>query len=398
MLRYQTLVAAAVILATHILPAQATPVGRRDVGWPNTTGSGSATLAARVHYPATSAGSNTPIAPRPGGWPVVVFLHGFASPGTLYGAFGDALASRGFVVVVNNTATFDNNGQEADGRALYSAILAADAEPSGPFDGALDTGSIGLCGHSMGGGNTANVLSNNPGYRCGLGFAPTDARGSNASRIAVPFGILVGTGDTITPWQAFSRPLYDGLTAVSGLRSLTLLDGSVSHTNLVGPFLFGGSGAPFAAAITHADGFFRRHLLGDAQGMEVVLGATARAEPRLVSIDVEIEEPDVWPDDTLLLGTRRRLSVGAEPGLCGILAAPAFAQAPIQTAFGVLLLDPAGLELAWSGTAGSDRRFDVVIDVPTDPALGGVTVPVQAFGASRDAGLVLGAATGLGLR
>ncbi len=393
-----TFLASAILLATQVLPAQANPVGRRDVGWPNTTGSGSQTLAARVHYPATSAGSNTPIATRPGGWPVVVFLHGFASPGTLYGTFGDALAARGFVVVVNNTATFDNTGQEADGRALYAAVLAANAEPAGPFTGALDTARIGLCGHSMGGGNTANVLSNNPGYRCGLAFAPTDARGSNAGAVDVPFGILVGTGDVITPWQAFSRPLYDGLTAVSGLRYLTLLDGSVSHTNLVGPFLFGGGGAPFDVAISHADGFFRRHLLGDAQGMEVVLGATARAEPRLVSIDVEIAEPDLWPDDTLLLGSRRRLSVGAEPGPCGILASQAFAQTPTQTPFGLLLLDPAGLELAWSGVAGSDRRFDVTLDVPTDPALRGVTVPTQAFGACRDAGLALGAATGLVLR
>jgi pimeloyl-ACP methyl ester carboxylesterase len=398
MLRTSLLVASAILFSAAALSAQGIPVGRRDVGWPNTTGTGSSTLSARIHYPATSSGSNTPVAPRPGGWPVVVFLHGFASPGTLYGTFGDALAAEGYVVVVNNTATFDNTGQEADGRALHAAVLAANVEPSGPFTGALDTARIGLCGHSMGGGNTANVLSSNPGYRCGLAFAPTDARGSNAARVDVPFGILVGTGDVITPWQLFSRPLYDGLTSVSGLRSLTLLDGSVSHTNLVGPFLFGGGGAPFSIAIAHADAFFRRYLLGEAQGLEGVIGATARAEPRLVSLDVEVVEPDVWPDDVLRLGTRRRLSVAAEPGPCGILASPAFAQAPIQTAFGLLLLEPAGLELAWSGAAGTDRRFDVVLDVPTDPALGGVTVPVQAFGACRDAGLALGAAAGLGIR
>lgn len=398
MTRIRTALVAAALASTALLPAQSFPVGRRDVGWANTTGAGSGTLAARVHYPATAAGSNTPVAPRPGGWPVVVFLHGFASPGTLYGAFGDALAARGYVVVVNNTATFDNNGQEADGRALYSAAVAADADPSSPFANAFDASRFGLCGHSMGGGNTANVLSNNPGYRCGLAFAPTDARGSNASRVDVPFGILIGTGDAITPWQTFSRPLYDGLTAVTGLRHLTLLDGSVSHTNLVGPFLFGGTGAPFAIAIAHADGFFRRYLLDDAQGLEVVLGATARAEPRLVSLDVEIENPDVWPDADMTLGTQRRLSVGAEPGPCGILASPSFAQAPIPTAFGPLLLDPSGLELAWSGAAGADRRFDVTLDLPTDPSLGGVTIPVQAFGACRDAGLALGAATGLLLR
>ena len=48
--------------------------GYRDLSFPNTTGQGSTTLSARVYYPATSSGANTPmVTPPAGGYPVVVF-------------------------------------------------------------------------------------------------------------------------------------------------------------------------------------------------------------------------------------------------------------------------------------------------------------------------------------
>ena len=66
------------LLLTGCLLAQ-TPyaVGTRDIALANTTGQGSSSLTARVHFPAATAGSNVPVLPQQGGWPVVVFLHGF---------------------------------------------------------------------------------------------------------------------------------------------------------------------------------------------------------------------------------------------------------------------------------------------------------------------------------
>ncbi|MFO1050589.1 MAG: hypothetical protein U1F36_00075 [Planctomycetota bacterium] len=393
MLRLTTLAVLAVGTAT---PSQSPPyaVGVRDVAWSNSTGSGSASLTARVHYPATLAGPTTPILPRTGGWPVVVFLHGFAAVGSLYGSLGDALASEGYVTVMSNTAQFDNVGQEHDGRALFSAVVAANGAAAGPFAHALDVTRIGLAGHSMGGGNTANVLAANPGYRCGFTFAPTTARGSNARLVTVPFGIVVGTGDSTAPWQTYAQPLFTGLTAFTGLKQLLLLNGDCNHTNVAGLFVTGGSGAEvFARARDTALGFFARYLRDEAGGLEDVVGGSVRAEPRLVSLFVSIETSEVWPAAAIRSGAQTRISVAAEPGPCGVLAAAAFGSLP--TPFGELRLDPGSLFVAFTGSASAERRFDATLSLPADPSLIGARLPVQAFGATRAASSALGSATEL---
>ena len=61
-----------------------------------------------------------------------MFLHGFALLGNSYQPLGTRWAEQGFVVVLSNTTQFDNLGQEADGRALFPALLAANAAAGGP--------------------------------------------------------------------------------------------------------------------------------------------------------------------------------------------------------------------------------------------------------------------------
>ena len=63
-----------------------------------------------------------------------------------------------------------------------------------------------------------------------------------------------------------------------------------------------------------------------------------RAEPRLVSLFVSIETSEVWPAAAIRSGAQTRISVAAEPGPCGVLAAAAFGSLP--TPFGELRLDP----------------------------------------------------------
>jgi hypothetical protein len=137
------------LLAVAPVVAQAPyAVGARDVAWANTTGAGAGSLTARVLYPATSAGTNTPLLPQAGGWPVAVFLHGFAITGTSYVPLGTQWAQQGFVVVLSNTSQFDNVGQENDGRALFPAVVAANAA-GGPFQNGLDTTRVVLAGNRI---------------------------------------------------------------------------------------------------------------------------------------------------------------------------------------------------------------------------------------------------------
>lgn len=365
-------------------------VGIRDVAWPNTTGQGSGMLTARVHYPATTAGTNAPVLPAPGGWPVVVFLHGFAIQGSAYAALGNAWASRGMVVVLSNTAQFDNVGQEQDGRALYPAVVAANATAGGPFAGAFAVGRLALAGHSMGGGNVANVLAANPGYRCGVAFAPVLPRGANAIAVTTPLAIVVGTGDTIVPPATQAQPFYQAATATTGLRLLYLLNGDCTHTNVAGLFLTGGAGNQvFERAAGVGLGFVRHFLAVDPTGLEGALGDAARQEPRLVSSSQQAERPQVWTWPALQVGVTARLSVAAEPGPGGVLAAPALAPAT-PTPFGDLLLTGAEAFVAVVGVADAGRRIDGGVAVPNDPVFAGLTLALQAFGAAVGRPLALG--------
>ncbi|MDA0373236.1 MAG: hypothetical protein O2865_05595 [Planctomycetota bacterium] len=378
---------------TAALGAQATyAAGQRDVGWPNLTGQGTTTLISRIHYPATTAGTDTPLLTRAGGWPTVVFLHGYATPGPFYGTLGAAFAEAGFIAVVSNTALFDDTTQEQDGRALYFAVRSANTDPASPFFGAFDPARIGIAGHSMGGGNAANILSTNPGFRCGFGFAPRDANSNAARSVNVPFGMVVGERDSITPWQENALAIYDELVAYTGAKSLHLLADPANHSNVTGLSLPVGTSDPsFQAAFGVARGFFERFLADDPTGLETVLGPSTASDPRIVSIRAEIEAPQTWTDGPLQLGQSRRLSIAAEPGPCGIVTGAFPLSTPVPTPFGNLLVDPSSLYMAFSGFASAGRRFDVPLAIPSLPGLAGYTLHAQAFGRARDHALVFGA-------
>jgi len=385
----------ALVLLTDAAHAQFA-VGTRDLSLTNTTGQGSASIAVRTHYPAATAGSNVAVLPRQGGWPVVVFLHGFTAQGNNYGLLCRDLAAAGYVVVAHNTMQFDNQGQEYDGRAQYPALVALNATAGSPFAGALDMSRAGLVGHSMGGGNVGNVLANNPGFRCGIGLAPVPPRGNNGALVQVPMALIVGTGDTVTPLASNTQPYYDGLTAWRGVKVLYVLNGEANHTNVPGYALFGtaSSSPSYERAKSVTLGMLDAWLRGNSSGLENVVGPTARSETRLVSLSHQWQSPAVWAAGPIRVGLTTRVSMGSEAGACGALAAATFAPNPVPTAFGDLMLDGPSAYVAFSGIAGAEKRYDGSVAVPNDVALVGVRVPLQAYGTVGGA-LALGGITEL---
>lgn len=382
------------LLVASTLAAQ-TPyaVGSRDVAWPNTTGQGAASLTARVLYPATSAGSNAPLLPQPGGWPVVVFLHGFAITGSSYVPLGSQWAQQGFVVVLSNTSQFDNVGQENDGRALFPALGAANAVAGGPFQGGLDTTRVVLAGHSMGGGNVANVLRINPGYRGGFAIAPVTPRDNNGALVTTPIGLVAGQGDTIAPAATYATPYYNSLTAFGDLKFYYLMNGEASHTNLAGLFVTTAAGTAIQNRVASLGLGLFRHVLGLApNGLDDVVGPPAQADARLVSLQQQFARSLAWTSGGLRLGTTVRASAGMEPGLGGLAAAGGALVAPVPTPFGDLRLDPASAWLFAGGLVDTSRRLDASITVPNAPALLGAVVALQAFGPARNVPLQLGGA------
>jgi dienelactone hydrolase len=368
-------------------------VGIRDVSLPNTSGQGSANLTARVHYPAAVAGTNAAVLPRAGGWPVVVFLHGFAAVGNNYAPVGNALASNGFVAVMSNTTQFDNQGQEYDGRALYAALVAANGSAASPLFGALDMSNAGLLGHSMGGGNVGNVLANNPGYRAGFCMAPVPPRGSNASNVRVPLGIVAGQGDSITPVASNAQPYYQALANYSAAKSYYLMNGDCTHLNVCAFSLASATdNAVFARSMAITLGWFDRFLRNGPLSLDAVFGPAPRGDARLVSASQQFVEPQVFASGLFAVGQTTRVSVAAEAGFCGIGLGSSLASAQ-PTPFGDLLLDAQTAALQWSGFTGSgasSQRLDVAVAVPLDPAFAGLPFAVQALGADRTGALRLG--------
>lgn len=368
-------------------------VGTRDVAWPNTTGQGASSLTARVLYPAASATTNAPLLSQAGGWPVVVFLHGFAIPGTSYVPLGTKWAQQGFVVVLSNTSQFDNVGQENDGRALFPALVAANAASGGPFQNGLDMQRVVLAGHSMGGGNVANVLRNNPGYRCGYAIAPVTPRDNNGALVTTPIGIVAGQGDTIAPAATYATPYYNSLTAFGDLKFYYLMNGEASHTNLAGLFVTTAAGAEILDRVASLGLGLFRHALGlSPSGLDDVVGPPAQSDPRLVSLQQRFARSLTWTSGALRLGTTVRASAGMEPGLGGIAAAGGPLVAPLATPFGDLRLDPASAYLFVGGVVDASRRIDAPIAVPNDPSLVGAIVSLQAFGPAGISPLQFGGA------
>lgn len=378
-------------LLASLLSAQPPyPVGVRDFSFLNGSGKGSAWLTARIHYPAAAAGMDTPVLARPGGWPVVVHLHGYTALGSFYGPLGTGLAAAGFVAVMSDTAQFDAGLQELDGRALFAALVEAGRNIGGIFEGCLDMDRAGLLGHSMGGGNVGNVLAENPGFRCGFALSPVLPRSGNAARVSVPLGIAAGAGDPTTPWETCALPYYQALTAYRGLKFFYLLDGDCDHLNVAGLFLSGtASNEVFQRVLSVALGFFGRFLGGEASGLEQALGPAALQEPRLLSLSLELESPEPWASAPVRIGKTARISVAAEPGAAGLLVAARPGALP--TRFGTLLLEEATLQLLFAGLAGPERRIDWSFSLPADPFLVGLSLYAQAFGATSLAPVRLGA-------
>jgi hypothetical protein len=363
-------------------------VGTTTVAWPNTTGLGSPLLDATVCYPAVTAGVDAPVLQQSSGWPVVVFLHGYSFLGQDYGWLGETWASQGFVVVLSNTAQYDWICQGQDGRALYFAAMAENARPGSPFEGTFDVSRLALAGHSMGGGMTGSVLANNPGYRCGLALAPASPGSAVAALVTAPFGIVVGTGDWVTPWGWYSMPYYQAISSRDGLKFLYLLNGECDHMNIAGLSRYP-SRAVFDRVADVGVGFLNHFLDLGTGGLERAVGPEAQAESRFLMLSQEIATPQIWAAHPLQIGMGTRLSVAAEEGPGGIIAASALGPA-CSTPIGTLGLDATTAFILATGRARAERRIDVNVSVPNLVPMIGLSVALQAFGATSSQQLQLG--------
>jgi dienelactone hydrolase len=176
------------------------PAGWRQV---TITRANNTTFTARLFYPATSAGQNTPLNRGGGRYPAVSFGHGFFQPVSRYQSILEHLATHGFLVIATDSegSLFPSHQNFANDISFSLTYLEQQNVLAGAFlENALHVGIYGLSGHSMGGG--ASILAAAADARIDavatLAAAETNPSSTAAAaNVRVPLSLISGTADTI---------------------------------------------------------------------------------------------------------------------------------------------------------------------------------------------------------
>ncbi len=201
LLFFTTLLDAQFSVGTQSLSVQDPSRGNRNIGY-------------EICYPATAAGSNTPIAA--GQFPVIVFGHGFSIAVSEYDVWCDAYASKGYIIAFPTTEggffPFPDHQQfSLDMSFLIDHLLGA----STPFPGSI-LGTSAIMGHSMGGGASWAAAATNPNITTmvTLAAAETNAPVSSigaAPNITIPTLTLAGTSDCVVMNGGAPIDMYNAL-------------------------------------------------------------------------------------------------------------------------------------------------------------------------------------------
>lgn len=384
-----TSLAVAAVLDGRLLAQRGADVGFRDHVFQNPTSSGSRQLPARVFYPSTKTGRDTPLDTHNAPYEVVVFLHGYATPGRKYLDLGHRVANWGYIGIFLDTAEVDHARLVVDGWAMLSSIRQENARAGSFLRAALQVDRVGLLGHSMGGSATIHILANNPGYLAGLAFAPWKGTfGLRAQDVAqwvkAPVALVAGLGDRVTPWKESAGPIYDKLTNVESLRVLFLLDGDANHANVVS-WTFPGADADdkevFTESTSFAGNFLDRYVANEASALEGVIGRAATKSQHLEKLSFTLTEPEYWMQGPRTLGSTVRITIAGSPGLAAHWMAAARVRIP--TPFGINYVDPKSAVNLRNGLLGAGGLLDCFLKIPNDPGFRGRLYVFQGFAHAR---------------
>jgi alpha-beta hydrolase superfamily lysophospholipase len=186
-------------------------------------------IPVEIYYPATSAGTNTPVAT--GVFPVMVIGHGFSMGVDAYYNFSNFYVPKGYIVVLVNTETGLSPTHSTFGADLNFSVnrmQALNTDASSIFFGKVKNKTA-LMGHSMGGGCSFIAAgTGNPNITTLLGFAPAETSTSAiaaAANITIPALMFYGNKDRVTPPADHVIPMYNALQS-SCKNMVTITDGA----------------------------------------------------------------------------------------------------------------------------------------------------------------------------
>ena len=174
-------------------------------------------IQTEIYYPATSAGTSTPVAS--GTYPVIVFGHGFAMTWDAYSNIWEHYVPRGYIMafVRTESSLFPSPSHGDFGLDLkLVAQKMLDLQTTNALFQNHIYPKVGIMGHSMGGGASFLASNNNTNIHALIGLAPAETNPSAitvAPNVQVPSIVFSGSSDGVTPPAQHHIPMYDGVTS-----------------------------------------------------------------------------------------------------------------------------------------------------------------------------------------
>ncbi len=174
-------------------------------------------IQTEIYYPATTAGTSTPVAS--GEFPVIVFGHGFAMNWDAYSNIWEHYIPRGYIMAFVRTESglfpSPSHGDFGMDLKLVAQKMLDLQTTSGLFQNHIYP-KVGVMGHSMGGGASFLAANNNTNIHALIGLAPAETNPSAISvapNVQVPSIVFSGSSDGVTPPSQHHIPMFDGITS-----------------------------------------------------------------------------------------------------------------------------------------------------------------------------------------
>ncbi|MFD5653930.1 alpha/beta hydrolase family protein [Streptomyces sp. NPDC127039] len=148
-----------------------------------------------------------PTSTSDGTFGAVAIAPGFTAYQSSMAWLGPRLASQGFVVfTIDTNTTLDQPASR--GRQLLAALDYLTERSS--VRGRIDSGRLGVMGHSMGGGGTLEAAKSRPSLQAAIPLTPWNLDKS-WPEVSTPTLVVGADGDTIAPVASHAEPFYSGL-------------------------------------------------------------------------------------------------------------------------------------------------------------------------------------------
>jgi hypothetical protein len=172
-------------------------------------------IATEMYYPATTAGSNTPIAA--GVFPLITFGHGFVMTWSAYQNIWNTLVPEGYILAFPTTEGGFSPSHADFGKDLTFLITKIQSGGAGAIIPSTSVGSTSaIMGHSMGGGSAFLAAENNQTITTMVTFAAANTSPSSitaSQQVSVPTLIFSGTNDCVTPPSQHQDLMYESTAA-----------------------------------------------------------------------------------------------------------------------------------------------------------------------------------------